>query len=172
MINNNFYTYFTALSLVFLVGCTASSPKPDGFPATVSCVLTITQEGSPLADAMVSLIPSDGAKDWLFSAATDASGNARIFTYGRQEGAPKGKYKVVITKMETDQSRFTPPADESDTAAMDRYMQSTANEKLNSYTLVESIYTSAATTTLELEITGKTTQTFDVGKKVREVLPE
>ena len=172
MTNNTFYTYIAALSLAFLVGCTASSPKPDGFPDTVSCVITITQEGTPLAGAMVSLIPSDGAKDLLFTATTDASGNAKIFTYGRQEGAPKGKYKVVVSKTETDPSKFTPPADENDTVAMDRYMQSTANERLNSYTLVESVYTSAATTTLELEITGKTTQTFDVGKKVREVLPE
>ena len=172
MSDNTFYTYLTALSLIFLVGCSESSPKPEGFPDTVSCVLTITQEGAPLADAMVSLVPADGAKDWLFSATTDASGNAKIFTYGRQEGAPKGKYKVVVTKTETDQSRFTPPADENDTAAMDRYMQSTANERLNYYTLVESVYTNAETTTLELEITGRTTQTFDVGKKVREVLPQ
>jgi hypothetical protein len=44
-------------------------------------------------------------------------------------------------------------------------------ENLKSYTLVELAYTDAQKSPLELEITGKTTQTFDVGKKVRQVLP-
>jgi len=154
---------------VFLGGCTSSSPKPAGFPDTVPCVITITQEGTPLPEAMVSLIPADGAKDWLTSAVTDSSGNAKIFTYGRAEGAPKGKYKVVVTKTETDPSKFTMP-NENDTAAMERYAQDTMNERLNSYTLVEAVYTDPGTTPLDLEITAKTTKTFDVGKKVRELL--
>lgn len=161
----------TVCGLVLPVGCGGkSSPKPAGFPDTVPCVVTVTQEGSPLAGAMVSLVPADGAKDWLFSATTSASGEAKIFTYGRAEGAPKGKYKVVVTKTETDASKYTMP-DESDSAAMERYMQNTMNEKLNSYSLIETGFTDASTTTLELEITGKTAQTFDVGKKVRTVLP-
>jgi hypothetical protein len=172
MTNNVSFICAAACGLLLLTGCGgSSSPNPAGFPATVSCVLTITQEGSPLSGAMVTLTPSDGAKDWLFSGTTDESGKAKIFTYGRAEGAPKGKYKVVITKGETDPSKFTPPADENDTAAWTRYEQNAMNEKLNSYTLVERIYTDAATTPLELEITGKTAQTFDAGKKVREVLP-
>lgn len=162
----------TITSLALLAGCgPASSPKPAGFPDTVPCVLTITQEGAPLAGASVTLIPIDGAKDWLFSANTNGAGVAKIYTYGRAEGAPKGKYKVLVSKTETDPSKFTMP-DENDSAAMDKYIQNTANEKLNSYLLVESAYTSADTTTLELEITGKTAQTFDVGKKVKDRLPE
>jgi len=156
--------------LLLLTGCRPSGPLPDGFPATVSCVINITQDGAPLSGAMVSLIPADGAKDWLFSAITDASGNARIFTYGRVEGAAKGKYKVLVTKTEMDPSKFTMP-DESDLAAMERYHQNVMKERLNSYTLVETVYANAGTTPWELEITGKTTQTFDVGKKVRELLP-
>jgi hypothetical protein len=167
--NNIFLVSVAAASLVFLTGCSESNPKPAGFPVTVPCVITMTQEGVPLEGAMVSLIPTDGAQDWLFSAITDASGNARIFTYGREAGAPKGKYKIIVTKTETNPSRFTMP-DESDTDAMARYHQNVGHERLNSYTLVESVYTDPNTTPLELEITGRTAETFDVGKKVRILL--
>ena len=170
--SNTLFSALTAVAgLVLLTGCDGSSnPKPADFPDTVSCVITITQDSAPLEGASVSLIPTDGAKDWLFGATTDASGNAKIFTYGREAGAPKGKYKVVVTKTETDPSKYTMP-DETDSAAMERYSQNVMNEKLNSYSLIESVYTSASTTTLELEITGKTTQTYDVGKKVKDLLP-
>jgi hypothetical protein len=134
-------------------------------------MITLTQDGIPLAEAMVSLVPSDGAKDWLTSAFTDASGNAKIFTYGRAEGAPKGKYKVIVSKTESDPSKFTMP-DENDVSAMERYNQNVMGEHLHSYTLVETVYSNPGTTTLELEITGKTAQTFDVGKKIQKQLPE
>jgi len=171
IIQNNFFPVsFVAVGLFLLAGCGSSTPRPAGFPDTVSCVITITQEGSPLAGASVSLIPADGAKDWLFGATTDTSGNAKIFTYGTAEGAPRGKYKVVVTKTESESSKFTMP-DESDTVALAQYYRNIENERLNSYTLIEPVYTNADTTPLELEITGKTTETFDVGKKVRNLIP-
>ena len=169
MCNQLFPISVAAVGLLLLVGCSSSNPKPAGFPDTVPCVIAITQESVPLAGASVSLVPSDGAKDWLFSATTDESGNAKIFTYGRQAGAPKGKYKVVVIKTESDPSKFTMP-DESDTVALAQYYRNVENERLNSYTLIESVYTNADTTPLELEITGKTTETFDVGKKVRNLM--
>ena len=168
--NNLFLVAFVTAGFVLLTGCgDSSNPKPTGFPDTVPCVVTITQEGTPLAGATVSLIPSDGAKDWLFGATTDASGNAKIFTYGREAGTPKGKYKVVVTKTETEPSKYTMP-DENDTAAVERYHRDVMNEKLNSYTLVETAYSEFSTTPLELEVTGKTAQTFEVGKQVRNLL--
>ena len=162
---------FVVTGLVFHTGCSSAKPRPAGFPDTVSCIITITQEGSPLAGARVSLIPTDGAKDWLVSALTDGSGVGKVYTYGQFEGAPKGKYKVIVNKTESDPSQFTPPADESDSAAMAAFSRNVQNEKLNSYALVEAVYSTVGNTPHELEITGKTTQTFDVGKKVKDKLP-
>ena len=170
-IHNRLIIVSIAIGCTVFAGCNDSSnPKPTGFPTTVPCVVTITQEGTPLVGAMVSLIPSDGAKDWLFDATTDASGRAKIFTYGRKAGAPKGKYKVVVNKTETEPSKYTMP-DENDVVAVERYYRDVINEKLNSYTLVESEYTEPGTTPLTLEVAGKTAETFEVGKQVRHLLP-
>jgi len=160
---------FLAASLALLAGC--SGPlKPDGFPDTFPTVITITQEGEPLAKATVKLVPADGARDWMTSAMTDESGQAVIFTYGRFAGAPKGVFKVVVTKTESDVSRYNPPDDTTDEHAMAIYNRNVMNERLNDYTLVEAVYDSPDTTPLELEIKGRTTQTFDVGKKARVVV--
>ena len=171
MTNKLLLTCIVVTGLVLLAGCGQSSPKPDGFPQMVPCVLTITQEGAPLSSAMVTLIPADGAKDWQCSASTDQSGVAKMYTYGRAEGAPKGKFKVIVMKSETDPSKYTMP-NPDDSAAMEKYMQNTANEKLNSYSLVEAVYMDPDKTPLELEITGKTEQTLDVGKKVKAKLSD
>jgi len=160
---------FLAASLALLAGC--SGPlKPDGFPPTFPTVITITQEGEPLVRATVGLIPADGSRDWMTSAMTDELGRATMFTYGRFAGAPRGTFKVVVTKIETGISRYTPPADTTDERAMAIYSRNIVNERLNDYTLVEAIYGSPETTPLELEIRGRTTQTFDVGRQIREVL--
>jgi hypothetical protein len=169
MTNNLSFLFFIIAALVLFVGC--SGPlKPDGFPQTYPCVITITQEGELLSKATVKLIPADDAKDWMTSAMTDESGRARMFTYGRFEGAPKGKFKVVVSKTETDPSKFTPPADENDEAAMALYNRNVMTEKLRDYTVIETIYGNPDTTPLDMEVKGRTTQTFDVGKKVRDVI--
>jgi len=160
---------FLAASLILLAGC--SGPlKPDGFPPTFPTVITITQEGKPLVKATVTLVPADGARDWMTSTMTDESGRATMFTYGRFAGAPKGQFKVVVTKTESDVSRYTPPEDTTDERAMAIYHRNIVNERLNDYTLVEAIYGRPETTPLELEIRGRTTQSFDVGRQIREVL--
>jgi hypothetical protein len=154
--------------LIGLSGCGPSGPpRPAGFPDVFSCVITITQEGTPLAGAAVELVPSDGATDWMVRGITDSSGSAKMRTYGLADGAPKGKFKVVVTKTETDESRFSPPADDTDANAWGVYEQNRLRENLRTYTFIEAVFTNANTTTLELEITGNTTEKFDVGKPVR-----
>ena len=50
---------------------------------------------------MVSLIPEDDAlQQWSISGTTDASGVTAISTNGEFVGAPAGKYKVVVRKVE------------------------------------------------------------------------
>ncbi len=115
-----FSFFFVAVTCMVLLAACARPDKPDGFPKTVSCVITITQEGQPLALASVQLTPADGQRDWMCRAMTDEQGVATMHTYGRYEGAPLGKFKVVVTKTESDSSKFKMP-DETDTAAMEAY---------------------------------------------------
>ncbi len=136
-----------------LSGCaTSSMPKPEGFPDLASCVITVTQDGAPLAGAHVALVPSDGGKDWMAVGETDASGKAVISTYGQAQGAPLGKYKVVITQAEVDEASSDVP------------------EQRKSYSFIELQYTKPESTPHEITVEGKTTGTFDVGKKVRELV--
>jgi len=85
-------------------------------------------------------------------------------TYGLADGAPKGKYKVVVTKIETEPG--LPEPDWNDLAAVERFNQS-SNQIRPSHNLVETVYGNVTSTTLELDVSGKTEQTFDVGKTVR-----
>ena len=51
--------------------------------------------------AMVSLAPEDAnLRQWSISGTTDASGVATIHTHADFVGAPAGKYKVVVRKVE------------------------------------------------------------------------
>ena len=151
------------LFLVTLIGCTKTN-TPDGFPKLVSVTLTLTQDGTPLAGAIVSL-----AGDCQFSigGVTDAKGCVVLYTHGQHKGAPLGKYKVRVTKTETEPG---PPAPPLGTPEYMTFMQEAQKRPPpKTYTLVEKQYTQAETTPLELDITGPLTQTLDVGKVVRDV---
>ncbi|MCL2006078.1 MAG: YbfJ family protein, partial [Planctomycetaceae bacterium] len=156
------------IAILFLAGCGDGTPKPDGFPDLVSCVITITQDGTPLAGAMVSLIPTDGAPDWVAAGLTDSSGNATIRTYATANGAPKGQYRVAVSKTETQQSQFPRPSNDRDLAAMAVWYDQVAGENLRTHEFVAAQYRSRDNSPLELEITGPTRQTFDVGAAVHE----
>ena len=93
-----------ALSLLFcvtlIVGC--GPKRPEGLPNLVGCVLTFQYEdGTPVDSATVSLVPEDAnLQQWSISGATNASGVTTISTNAEFVGAPAGKYKVVIRKVE------------------------------------------------------------------------
>ena len=86
---------------VFAVGC-AEPQKPDGIPELYPCVVKLTQEGEPLADASI-LCLSDDPKliRWAVTGRADANGVAKIFTMGKFEGAPLGDFAVVVSKAPT-----------------------------------------------------------------------
>lgn len=71
----------------------------------VSVTGSVKLDGSPLADAFVSLTPAQGGRP--VSATTDASGVFR-FGDGSSPALPPGDYNVTVTKVET------PAAGESD----------------------------------------------------------
>jgi len=83
-----------------MTGC--GQKRPEGLPKLVSCVLTFQYEdGTPVDNATVSLAPEDAdLRQWSIAGATDASGVATITTNGDFAGAPAGKYKVVVRKVE------------------------------------------------------------------------
>lgn len=144
-----------------LSGCGTS--KPEGFPDLVRATITVTQEGQPLADAVITLTPSDGGKNWAIGGTTDSTGKLALRTYGTHDGAPLGKFKVAVTK-EIHEGL------EEYQAAMDREDQAAANKAVvKAFSVVEATYGSASTTPLEIEIVkGTTNYQVDVGKAVKE----
>ncbi|MGL4942674.1 MAG: hypothetical protein ACRC46_05740 [Thermoguttaceae bacterium] len=148
-------------------GCQSGPVPPEGFPALVSGVaITVTQEGSPLADASVTLVPEDTSLSrWPVMGKTDSNGVAVIATYGQFAGAPAGKFKVLITKREYTPSKLPPPrADEN----IGDYQAALAKEVCPTYDLVNPEFNSPKTTSASIEISRASTKhAIDVGKAVR-----
>jgi hypothetical protein len=154
-------TIFAAL-LIFvtiIIGCGDNS-RPVDLPTLYQCTITITQDGNTLEKAIVRLesVDSTNAK-YLASAITDENGVALMKTYGYL-GSPIGKYKVVVTKIveEITEYKLSKSSGEKEPV------------KSKKFRLIETQFTSAETTSLEIEITGNeknVTKTFDVGKTVK-----
>ncbi|MGL4943878.1 MAG: hypothetical protein ACRC46_11895 [Thermoguttaceae bacterium] len=90
-----------ALVCVTVFGC-GGATRPDGLPKLVPCTLTIQYEdGSPVADAMVALAPENiEMGKFSMSGKTNASGQVVIRTHGDFSGAPEGKYRVTVSKVD------------------------------------------------------------------------
>jgi hypothetical protein len=143
-------TYFILISLTVLTGCNFGPAKPDDFPKKLHpCELVIQQETIPLQGAHVSLVRIDETdtetKDWGAGGITNPNGIVKFYTYGKWEGVSPGKYKVLVKK---------------------NSLEETGGREI-SYSLVDEKYMEAETSPLELEVTGKTKQTFDVGAAVK-----
>jgi hypothetical protein len=143
-----------AFSLLFcvalIVGC--GQKRPEGLPSLVSCVLTFQYEdGSPVDAALVSLVPEDAdLRQWSISGSTDASGVATISTNADFVGAPAGKYKVVVRKVE-----LIP------TAEKDEY----GDPVMETRSLIAEDFSNPGKTTLSLEIgNSPVKETFKVKK--------
>lgn len=148
----------------FAVGC-AEPPKPNGMPELYPCVVKLTQEGEPLADASI-LCLSDDPKliRWAVTGRADANGVAKIFTMGKFEGAPVGEFAVVVSK----NADATADADGSDgSSGSDDLGASgtTASEPVVSLVSLE--LTEKATTPLRMTVEAKSNEfEFDCGAKV------
>lgn len=161
--NQRIFIFFLSVLMLSLVGC-GGVKKPAGMPALHPTTLTLTQEGTPLAGATVTLVSQNKAvSQWQSGGATDAKGVIRIKTSGF-DGAPEGTFKVVVTKTETEgTATVTQSSDEAGAKP------SVSGGGQKSYEVVEKEYRSAVTTKLTLEVkAGKNAETFDVGKAVRE----
>lgn len=91
----SFVVILSGLVLATLVGCGSSGPPPG--PKKLDVVPaggTVTYQGMPVANATVSFQHSEGSAS--ASGKTDASGKFTLSTYGTNDGAPVGKYKVTV----------------------------------------------------------------------------
>ena len=88
-----FLTIFVAGLSLSLVGC------GERGPATTPVSITINHKGTPLADATVTLVSTDGQGN---SAAgrTDSSGVATLETPPSWKGVIPGEYAVAVVKWE------------------------------------------------------------------------
>ncbi|MDR0521444.1 MAG: hypothetical protein LBH00_06285 [Planctomycetaceae bacterium] len=149
------------VTITIISGCGDAS-RPKDLPKLYPCTVTITQEGKPLADAMIEFVPADAANAKFRAVSmTGKDGSVKMATYGFT-GAPAGKYKVVVTKTMNDDivyaAEVNPSSGEKDIVSY------------NTYRMVDEQYSSAETTPFEIEITGKersVTKTFDAGKAVK-----
>jgi hypothetical protein len=112
--------------------------------------LTIVQDGKPLQMAIVQLFLSDTMqKDWSIGGRTNANGIVIPYTYGKWQGVPKGTLKVCVKKEITENVRG----------------------KEVVFSLVEDKFADPQTTPFELEVKGKTDQTFDVSPAIKKKVP-
>jgi hypothetical protein len=110
-------------------------------------------EGQPLSDVDVAFHSSDPTFKWGSNATTDSNGKAVMVTYGQFFGAVEGDYSVTITKLEREIfDKEHPP------------------KQIKVFTLTDTQYTDPKTTPLKIIVSGKTAQTFDVGKTGKNVL--
>ena len=77
-----------------LLGCDSGPPPgPEKLP-TVPAAGMVTYQGKPVANADVSFQHAEGKV--TPTAKTDASGKFALKSYGEEEGAPAGSYKVTV----------------------------------------------------------------------------
>ena len=97
-------TMILLLTVLLAVSITACKPnRPKGCPKLYPCTLKVIQEGEPLEDAMVTLIPEKAELSrWPMSGRTDANGEVVLMTQ-TFPGAPLGSYKVTVSKEEDTQ---------------------------------------------------------------------
>jgi hypothetical protein len=136
--------------VTLVAGC--GPKRPPGLPNLVSCVLTFQYEdGSPVDNAMVSLSSDEESlRQWSIAGSTDSHGVAKISTNGEFVGAPAGKYKVVIRKVEL------VPTDKNDEYG---------EPIMDTYNLIAEEFTNAGKTPHSLEVgTSSVSQTFTVTK--------
>jgi hypothetical protein len=154
------YIYFLPLIVLLFTCCTGcgGAKTPDGMPQLFPCEIVLVQEGQPLVDATVTAQSADSS--WNATGGTDTDGKAVLFTQGKYQGVPVGKYKVIISKNVTEKEPST--------------FEGKPATKEVAYSLVEEKYQEVQTSPLEIEITadGKHSFHLDAGKTVKNRLPE
>lgn len=164
------YRYFSLVFAVFCVclfGCSGEE-RPEGMPQLFSCSMTIQQDGQPLADASITLVPLDDSNRWGSGGTTDANGVLRPMTYGKFPGVPEGKYKILVQKTITENELPPLPMDATE-ADQKAYAQQVKANPPQQFDLVDVKFKKADTTPLEITVEkgGSNSFPLDVGAAVK-----
>jgi len=155
--------HFISLSLiasfVLFVGC--GPQLPDGMPRLYPVTITVTQEGQPFPEALVSLRSVDTAATgtWTIGGRTGADGTVELYTSGFR-GAPVGTFRVVLFR-------------EDNVGLAEREAAALRGDPFEGivvriWSLVQEEYNHPDRTPIEIEITPDTrTLTIDAGPAVR-----
>ena len=162
----------TVLVLIVAVGFTTGcggQKKPPGMPDLFPCKITITQEGTPLEGATVTLFPKTGGSNgWNTVGLTNANGVAEMKTQVDFKGAPVGEYVVRVTKTDISPSAF-PEKAPTDPVEYEKWYQGSSVEKRITYRLVKAEFDDMRRTPHFITIDkGKNEATFDVGEPIKE----
>ncbi len=84
------------LGMTAALGCGSSGPKAPEKIATTPVDGVVTLNGKPAAEVSISLHHSEGKV--APRGISDKEGKFSISTYGKDDGAPAGKYKVTAAK--------------------------------------------------------------------------
>ena len=148
MFTKRFPLLVLTVSLIFFIGC--SKKMPDGMPKLYPVSISVTQEGKPFADAVVSLRYADpSAGTWAIGGHTGADGTAKLYTQG-YPGAPAGKFKVVLIKEDNEGLTERGDAEARGDAAAAKQI------KVKIWSCVEARYNDPKQTPLAVEIAADT----------------
>lgn len=152
--------------LAFLVcsGCNRDN-RPADLPKLYPVILDITVDGQPLDNALVVLhAENEAIAKWTVGSVTDAAGKAIIVTHGQFQGAPEGKFKVCVRKVEMEGAEAM--RQESQSGLVGGLTPAPSQmPKMVEY--VDSLFGDPKTTILEIEIPASkktTTMTLNVHK--------
>ena len=134
----------------------------------------ITYDGKPLADARIRLEAAAGGASRVYACDSKADGTFEIeavYSTETKQGAPVGKYKVLVGKFEKDTSQaenFDPDADEA--MELEMVEQQTEDgpdvtELAAAKTQINEKFNNSSTTPLTLEVkAGENSFTIDLNK--------
>ena len=95
--------------IVLLAGFAASfgcgQKLPPGMPTLNPCMITVNMEGKPIENVTVRLV-SENQIHWGCSGITNSSGKAALVTDGKYKGIPAGKYKVLLSRIDTEHREY------------------------------------------------------------------
>jgi hypothetical protein len=95
-----------ALAALVIAGC--SGAEGDNQVDVYEVTGTVTLDGKPLADALVTFSPKAGQP--VATGQTDSSGKYTLQTYEAGDGAAAGEYVALVYKNEADASAASGPA--------------------------------------------------------------
>ena len=156
-------------SILLFSGC-GGEKLPPGIPKLYPATLTVMQDGKPLAGAEVIMINVDPSTSWSAGGVTDQDGVLKLRTMGRYMGAPVGKYKVAVQKIEVPDTKL-PDEIPTDPAGAQEYNRLVRQIEANSFHVVDKKF-ALGVSELEVEITpSNLALTVDVGPAIRENVP-